>query len=89
MSIKTMNNILSTFCLRMETNLESVIIKTIDYDNKSTYNVLLELNNDLYSIRHYEPIIIIQGVNYGMGPYHQYEIFDKKNKVFTPLNGPF
>ena len=78
MLIKTINDILSTFCVRMETNLDSIAIKPIEFDDKSAYNVILELNNELYSIRHYEPIDMKQGVNYGYGPCHQYDIFDKK-----------
>jgi len=85
MSIQTINNILLTFCLKMESNLDNVIIKTIEFDDKSSYTVLLELNNELYSIRHDEPINMKQGVNYGMGHYHTYDIFDKKNKVFIPF----
>lgn len=85
MSIKTINNILLRFCLKMESNLDNVIIKTIEFDDKCSYNVLLELNNELYSIRHYEPIIIEQNFNYGNGHYHQYDIFDKKNKHFKSM----
>lgn len=86
MSVQIINNILSTFCLKMKTNTNSVIIKSIHViDNNSSYSVLLELNDELYSIRHYEPLIIEQGVNYGMGPDHLYDIFDKKTKMFTRL----
>jgi len=31
----------------MKLNLDSVIIKTIEFDDKSSYNVVLELNNEL------------------------------------------
>jgi hypothetical protein len=86
MSIQMINDILSEFCLKMKLNLDSILIKSIKFDDESTYNVFLELNNELYSIRHYEPINMCQGVNYGAGPYHQYDIFDKKNKIFTRLN---
>ncbi len=89
MSVKTINNIISTFCLNMKTDINSIIIKTIEIDDNCSYNVRLEFNDELYSIRHYEPFVMIEGVNYGMGPYHQYDIFDKKNKMFTPLRGPF
>jgi hypothetical protein len=71
MSIKTINNILLRFCLKMESNLDNVIIKTIEFDDKCSYNVLLELNNELYSIIHYEPIIMNQGHNYGAGQYQE------------------
>ena len=83
--MQTINNILSTFCLKMGANLNSVIIKIIDYDDTYTYNVLLELNDELYSIKHYEPIIMKQDVNYGAGPFHQYEVFNKQTMAFTPL----
>ena len=85
MSIQTINTILSEFCLKMKIDLDSVIIKTVEFDEKSTYNVFLELNNELYSIRHYEPFDMVQGVNYGAGYCHQYDIFDEKNKIFKPL----
>jgi hypothetical protein len=71
MLMQTINDILSTFCLKMGANLNSVIIKRIDYDDDTyTYNVLLKLNDELYSIKHYEPIIMKQDVNYGAVPFH-------------------
>ena len=70
----------------MKTDINSVIIKTIEIDDNCSYNICLEFNNNLYSIRHYQPSIEIKDVNYGMGPYHQYDIFDKTNKTFKPFN---
>jgi hypothetical protein len=89
MSVKTINDIILTFCLKMKTDVNSVIIKTIEIEHNSSYIMRLELNDELYSIEHYEPINMIQGVNYGNGPYHLYHIFDKKHKIFTRLNNPF
>ena len=51
--------------------------------------MLLELDNELYSIRHYEPSVMVQGVNYGDGYYHQYDVFDKTNNIFTNIDVSF
>jgi len=85
MSVKTINNIISTFCVNMKIDIHSIIIKIIEIDDNCLYNARLEFNDELYSIRHYEPNIMIEDVNYGMGYYHDYDIFDKQNKVFTRL----
>lgn len=86
MSVKTINDIILTFCLEMKIDISSIIIKTIEIEDNSLYTMCLELNDELYSIKHYEPLTIIKDVNYGYGPYHLYHIFDKQNKIFTRLN---
>ncbi len=85
MSVNIINNLISTFCLRMKANIDNVIIKTFKFD-KDCYTLLLEFNDEIYSIRHFEPIIIVPGVNYGAGPYHQYDIFNKNDNIFQPIN---
>jgi len=88
MSLNIINNIISTFCVNMKTDINSITIKNIEIEENYIICVL-EFNDELYSIRHYEPIVMMKGVNYGMGPYHQYDIFDKKNKIFISLRVPF
>lgn len=69
MSVNMINNLISSFCLTMKSNINNIIVKFFKFDN-DTYTLIVELNNSLYSIRHFEPIVTLPGVNYGAGPYH-------------------
>ena len=81
MSLNTINKLIVTFCERMKVDRNNIIIKSIEFDDTCTYTVRLEVNNELYSIRHFEELIMLPKVKYDMvGPYHQYDIFDKDKK---------
>ena len=44
-----------------------------------------KINNNMYSIRHYEPLTIIKGVNYGMGHHYDICIFDKEKEHYVKI----
>ena len=60
-------------------DVDEVIIKNIEINNDCEYILELKIKDDLYSIKHFEPLKIIQGVYYGMGHYYDCYLFNKQN----------
>jgi hypothetical protein len=85
MSVRILNELFENFSLFIEKDKNEFKIKIIEIANDCEYKIILEIEDVLYSIHHFEPRVMIQDVNYGMGPYYEYYIEDKDTLQFTKL----
>jgi hypothetical protein len=61
---------------------KDIIIRKFDFDD-GAYTIELFSNNKLYEIQHYEPLHMVDNVNYGMGPNYTCYVFDKDKNHFV------
>ena len=78
MSLRIINNLVNYVKDNLGVDEKSVIIKTIKIVDDCEYRLELEINNNLYAIIHFEPLVVVEGVNYGASPYYDCEIFNKE-----------
>ena len=78
MSLRIINNLVNYVKDNLGVDEKSVIIKTIEIVDDCIYTIELEINNNLYAIRHFEPLVMVQDVNYGHGFYYDCDIFNKE-----------
>lgn len=84
MSLRIINQLIDFVKVRLEVDGEDIIIKTIDIDdellfksnNEHSYSIEMNIKGNLYCIKHFEPTHLVQGVNYGMGPYYDLFVFN-------------
>lgn len=82
MALRIINDVIVKFCEHMKINTEDVKIQTIDIVDDYGYTVILQVDNKKYSIQHGEPRVMLPNVNYGMGYYHTYHIFNEVTGVY-------
>lgn len=56
--------------LNLKVCIEDIIINTIVIKDDCRYKMLFKIHNDLYSITHFEPLVVERDVQYGHGPYY-------------------
>lgn len=66
MSLKIITDLINFIKVKLNIDEENIIIQKIEIENDCGYVIDMKINGELYSIRHFEPLKMIQGVNYGM-----------------------
>lgn len=90
MSLRIINKLISIFSFSMNVEIGNIIVKNIEIeDNDSYYEITLKLGDELYNIRHFEPIESLKNVYYVDGPYNEYYIFDKLTNKFKKIQKKF
>lgn len=85
MSLKIITTLIDFIKVKLNVDEKNIVIKTIEIENECSYIIELKINKNLYSIRHFEPLKIIQGINYGMGVHYDVYLFNKKNNCFDKI----
>ena len=85
MSLRIINNLINFICDNLNVLEDDIIIKKINIDNDNFYSIELKIDDKLYSIRHFEPLEIVQGINYGMGHCYDCSLFDKVKGHFVDI----
>ena len=86
MSLSIINKLINFIINKLNINEKEIIIKTIKFDNDDVYTIEFKIYDDLYSIRHFEPLEMIQDVNYGIGYYYDCCIFDKEKDYYISID---
>ena len=71
MSIKIISKLVNYIQGKLNVNEEDIIVNNITVENNCKYKISVNIKNEVYDIRHFEPLQIIQDVKYGMGPYYE------------------
>lgn len=79
MSLKIISILVNYIQSTLNVKEEDIIIKNIECKDDCLYNIKFKIKDDIYVIDHFEPLKIIQGVNYGMGPSYQCCLLDKEH----------
>ena len=85
MSLKIITNLFNFIKVKLDVDEETIIIKTIEIENECSYTIELKIKDELYSIRHFEPLKIIQGVDYGMGHWYDICLFNKEKNHYENI----
>ena len=85
MSLKIITELINFIKIKLDVDYENIIIKSIKIEKDSLYTIELTIQNVLYSIIHFEPLNPIQGVNYGMGHWHDVYLFNKENNYYEEI----
>lgn len=57
----------------------------IEIENECLYTIKLKIKDDLYSIRHFEPLKQIQGINYEIEPWYDFYLFNKEKNCYENI----
>lgn len=88
MSLRIITKLINFVQNGLNVNEKDVIVKTIKFKRDDYYNIHLEINGELYSIKHFEPLNMIQGVNYGAGPWYDCFKIDKETETYNKIDLP-
>ncbi len=83
MSYRIINKLIKFMQIGLDVEIDSIIIKNIEINDDCEYTITLQINNTLYKIWHFEPLNMIQGVYYGMGPDYDILVFDKEKEKYN------
>jgi hypothetical protein len=85
MSLKIIKELINFIIVKLDVDEENVIIKNIEIKDDCEYTIKLKIKDNLYSIRHFEPFLMVQNVNYGMGPVYDCSIFNKEKGHYEKI----
>ncbi len=85
MSLKIITELINFIKLKLNINEDDIIIKTIEIEDDWSYTIELKIKDDLYAIRHCEPLEIIINRDYGMGYYYDVSLFNKEKKYYENI----
>lgn len=86
MSLKIITKLIDFIKVKLDVDDENIIIKNIEIKEDCIYIIDIKIKDDLYSISHFEPLKMIQGVNYGMGPWYDVYLFNKEQNCYNNIN---
>jgi len=86
MSLAIINRLVNFIQVKLHVDEEDVVVKSVEVVNDSGYTIELKVKNELYSIRHFEPLNPIRDVNYGMGYDYDCYLFDKEKNHYVKIN---
>ena len=77
MSLKIISKLVNYIQAKLNVKEEDIIVKNIELKDDCLYTIKLKIKDEIYVINHFEPLTLIQDVNYGMGPSYKpsYELF--------------
>ena len=85
MSLRIINEAINVIKNKLQVDEESIIINNIKFTDDCEYTIELKIYDNLYSIRHFEPLIMVQGVNYGHGYYYDCYVFNKEKGYYENI----
>ena len=85
MSFEILTKLFNFIKGKLQVDEENIIIKTIEIEKDCFYTIEVQINDNMYSIRHYEPLQMIQGVNNGTGYWYELSIFSEEKGYYEKL----
>lgn len=86
MSLRILTNIIRAFKIGLDVvNDDDIIIKKIEIEDDCVYTIEIKFHDKMYSIRHFEHIKEINGVNYGHGPWYDCDTFDEQKGHYVRI----
>lgn len=82
MSLRIITKLINFIQNGLNVDEKDVLVKSIKYeDDRYYYSIHLEINGDLYSIKHFEPLDMIQD-----GPWYDCYKFNKETETFNKID---
>lgn len=85
MSFKVITNLINFVKDNLNVDEDNIIIKNIEIDDNCEYTMKIEIKDNLYAIKHYEPLHTIKGINYGMGPWYDCYWYNEEQGHYIKL----
>ena len=85
MSLKIINKLVNYIQEKLNVKEEDIIVKKIEFKDDCLYTIKLKIKNEIYVIDHFEPLRLIQDVNYGMGPSYQCCLFVEEHNHYITI----
>ena len=85
MSLKIINKLVNYIQEKLNVKEEDIIIKKIEFKDDCLYTIKLKIKDEIYVIDHFEPLRLIQDVNYGMDPSYQCCLFVEEHNHYITI----
>ena len=85
MSLRIINKAINVIKDKLQVDEESIIINNIKFTDDCEYTIELKIYDNLYSIRHFEPLIMVDDVYYGHVYYYDCYLFNKEKGYYEDI----